>query len=318
MAVMNKTIIIFLFLLLIHIQSSKLFGQEAPTVFSGERVRVWSSDIARKSFSGTLVSLGSDTLVVRVENQMTPLLLPVNSVTKFEVLRSKNRFGIAKGAGLGFLAGAITGAIIGINTDTSGECLDSICEVNDFAALFYAAVGGGLGIVSGSFIGASLKKEHWQEIPIAKLDVVRPANTKPQEQTQVAESASQSIYLEALGSGVLYSINYERMFTKAVGGRLGVTYFTADETYFLLPLTINYLSGVSEHKFEINAGATVILDSGVIGDLRNGGAGVVGTLFCGYRYQPVKDGFLFRIGLSPIFTNNGFLPWAGLSLGASF
>jgi len=321
--VMNRTIAISLLLLFTNIPSPKLFAQEKLRVLSGERVRVWVSDMVKKPLSGTLVSLSTDTLVMSVKNQKAFLLLPINSVTKLKIMRGKKKFGVAKGAGLGFIAGALTGAIIGYNRETPDECFDSICELEGLVVPIYASIAGVLGILSGSFIGATLKRESWQEMPLAKLEVVPPESTKPQKQAPFAKALPQGIYFEALGSGLIYSINYDRMFTNAVGGRFGIMYFpsgTANRMSLKLPFTVNYLVGSSEHKLEMSAGVIVILDSREIGDLRKegDGAGVAATLFYGYRYQPMKTGLLFRIGFSPIFTSNRFLLWGGLSLGVSF
>src|SRR5215472_12926341 len=57
-----------------------------------------------------------------------------------------------------------------------------------------------------------------------------------------------SVYLEGLGAGVLYSLNYERLLTDDLGVRGGVSYIScfcqrapdvggADYSYFVFPLT---------------------------------------------------------------------------------
>ena len=50
----------------------------------------------------------------------------------------------------------------------------------------------------------------------------------------------------------------------------------------------------------------------------SGGTAVGGTATIGYRYQPSNGGFLFRIGFTPFFAEDGFAASGGISLGFSF
>jgi len=44
-----------------------------------------------------------------------------------------------------------------------------------------------------------------------------------------------------------------------------------------------------------------------------------GHAYFGYRLQPKNGGFLFRAGITPIFTKDGFVPYrAGISFGYKF
>ncbi len=159
-----------------------------------------------------------------------------------------------------------------------------------------------------------------------------PADTGSYELKVPKErTAKNSLYVELLGNGGLYSLNYERNLTDDVTARLGFSYLSlsasasddsASVTFMSFPLMANYLLGGGNHHLELGAGATVLYASGEVesgGSRSSGdGVGVAGTATVGYRYQPRDGGFLFKVGFTPLVGSGGFLPWGGLSLGGVF
>ncbi len=140
--------------------------------------------------------------------------------------------------------------------------------------------------------------------------------------------APNGIYLELLGNGIIYSINYDRMFNESVGGRIGFSYFpsvpaffTSTEDIFVIPVMINTFVGTGDSKLELGAGivyARATLST-IFSDQKEDAAGIAGTLTIGYRYQERTGGLVFRIGFTPFFKFNGeFMPYAGVSIGTSF
>ena len=163
------------------------------------------------------------------------------------------------------------------------------------------------------------------------------------EKADGEREAKNAIYLDLLGPGLLYSINYDRMLTDDVAGRIGFSYLSfgasasdssgttsasAEFSYWALPLTVSYLGiGSETNMLEVGGGAVImnVKGSGVVEtDDTSQDAAASATLFAatgmvGYRRQPADGGFVFRIGASPVMTfGAGFLPWGYLSLGAAF
>jgi hypothetical protein len=145
--------------------------------------------------------------------------------------------------------------------------------------------------------------------------------------------ARNTIYLEALGSAVLYSINYERFLSDVVSLRLGgsLISLTASDTVttesvsmVAVPITLSYLGLSSgDHAFELGGGATIVSFSARASD--SGGtsafgsaSGVAGTAIAGYRYAPRAGGINFRAAFTPVFGSGGFVPWFGLAVGYGF
>jgi len=118
-----------------------------------------------------------------------------------------------------------------------------------------------------------------------------------------------SVYFEALGNGLLYSVNYDRLLTKSFGGRVGVSYFAPDEIgVTTFPVTAYYLVGSGSSKLELGLGACMMLQderqsfsfmSSLDEEFK--GSGVLGTAAVGYRHQHADGGFVFRAGLTPFF-----------------
>lgn len=144
----------------------------------------------------------------------------------------------------------------------------------------------------------------------------------PQGETKLRKN---SIYGELLGSGFLFSINYEREIHRKdniqVNFRVG---FGSAIFINAVPLTgLNVLIGKRTRFFELgfNGIRTYIIDF-------FGGQGnyILANPVIGYRFQGEK-GFIFRASFTPFFQlydpedwvpNQTFVPFAGLSLGYKF
>ncbi|MGC4091882.1 MAG: hypothetical protein QM756_29170 [Polyangiaceae bacterium] len=185
------------------------------------------------------------------------------------------------------------------------------------------------------------------EAPAAEAKAeAAPAEAKPVEAPAPAEKerAKNSVYVEGLGAGLLYSFNYERLVIEDLAVRGGFSYqsFTATagdasakSTFITLPVTASYLGvGSKHHIFELGGGMTFMYASGSasgVGVSSSGsGMAVYPDLLVGYRLHPVDGaGFNFRVGAMAFVGKGlgwdvtdpgavGVLPWFYLSLGASF
>ena len=147
-------------------------------------------------------------------------------------------------------------------------------------------------------------------------------------------TASNVIFAEAFGTGLLYSVNYERIIDEwDVGLRAGVSYFTyavssygksGNLTLVSLPFVASYYVGGLKHKLQLGLGATVLYLSassdsqGTTFDSERSGLGLAATAVIGYRYLPRDSGFSFGIGFTPLLRASKFLPWGGINLGYAF
>jgi hypothetical protein len=134
-----------------------------------------------------------------------------------------------------------------------------------------------------------------------------------------------SIYGEFLGSGGIYSINYDRLFTPNIGARIGFSYLSFERdiiipetTMYFFPISFNYYAGDGNSKLELGAGMTVVTGTVDWFGMKEYGSVVVGNFNIGYRYEPIDGGFFFRIGFTPFVTAEGIQPWGGLGIGATF
>jgi hypothetical protein len=142
-----------------------------------------------------------------------------------------------------------------------------------------------------------------------------------------------AVYFELLGPGFLYSLNYDHRISPHMSIRAGFSRWSI-EPFFLFstgefrftgfPILVNYLSG--EGSSHLDAGIGIMpcfleFDGEEVFFQSNhkGSASVVlGIGNLGYRYQQRDGGFVFRIGLTPLFTMDEFRLTAGLSLGFGF
>jgi hypothetical protein len=145
--------------------------------------------------------------------------------------------------------------------------------------------------------------------------------------------ARNTVFVEGLGPGFLYSLNYDRLIMPDISVRVGFSSWSLPALFLLIngeirivdfPIMVNYLVGHDASRLELGIGLmpTFLSLHGeeiFLGSVVDGKAGMVfGTATVGFRYQPKEGGLIFRIGFTPVFTFKKFLPWAGVSLGAAF
>lgn len=152
------------------------------------------------------------------------------------------------------------------------------------------------------------------------------------------EKFQKSIFVEGFGNGILISANYDMRLKRGRrdglgvrggigGGSLEGTSTNGDYVDFSMvtfPLGVNYLVGRRRSFFEAGVGVTPIYVNAdallIDGDFYSGtGWGVTGFLNVGYRFQPIRNGVMFRLDWTPAFNAAGFSGgFFGASLGFSF
>ncbi len=142
------------------------------------------------------------------------------------------------------------------------------------------------------------------------------------------------VYLELLGQGILYSVNFDHRFTPSVSVRIGFTSWSFP-TFFVLgggridflgvPLMVNYLSGEGRSHLELGCGIVLCRASmsetwlwGEPVGVGTEAAKVLGTATIGYRYQPRTKGLMVKVAFTPLFSSKRVLPMGGISLGFAF
>jgi hypothetical protein len=161
------------------------------------------------------------------------------------------------------------------------------------------------------------------------------------------ELAPNVIYAEGLGTGLFYSLNYERVLFGRFAARVGVSYLafgasagasSASAFQLAVPVGLSWIGARSgRHALETGAGATIRYAGGSAFVSGAGGQAAavlpMGWLQLGYRYHPVGGaGFHFRVGVMALLGAGLGLgvrlgnepqslwlqPWGYLSLGAAF
>ena len=146
-----------------------------------------------------------------------------------------------------------------------------------------------------------------------------------------------SFYAELGGPGILFSVNMDSRFKASSlgwGGRFGLGFVTADESRIIngnynynlvsvvtIPAQINYIfgNGESPHTFEVGAGLTYVGKKLEIFNFYDDKASkLFGSASFMYRRQPLKGGFTWRIGFTPLIANGYIQPTGGASVGYSF
>jgi len=130
------------------------------------------------------------------------------------------------------------------------------------------------------------------------------------------DGSGHGVYLELLGAGGLYSVNYEYRLPTALALRLGFSWwefcFLDCSEVITVPVSLTGFVGGRNSHLEFGAGVTWVAtnESRVF---------LVPQL--GYRYMQPTGGFLFRLMFTPLIdvsADVGIQPFFGISLGTAW
>ncbi len=150
-------------LLLIPLSFTSLTGQD--TLTAGDKVRVTTD---KERVVGYLTAIEGEqlTLDTTFRRLDTSLVLPLASVTKFEVSRGQNSKA-GMGALVGLIVGAGVGAAFGIGLCNSFPQDDNCVGDGVVGGLLLALPTAGL----GALIGLTIKVERWKTVPLDRIRV---------------------------------------------------------------------------------------------------------------------------------------------------
>lgn len=154
-------------------------ASENPPVQEGSRVRI---QLARTVATadrrggaqvvGQIVEMHDDVLVIVVKGRPTRLTVPLAAISHMDMSRGPRPASarVARGAGIGLLAGGVGGAVFGLSSaDSSGGGLFHY-TTSDVVALG-AIYGGGVGLLVGAVVGFALPSERWSPVRLKRAHV---------------------------------------------------------------------------------------------------------------------------------------------------
>ena len=137
-----------------------LRAQQDSALRSGARVRVTAPNVTNGQITGSLVSIRDSSLVLPDGD------IPLASITALEVSRvTKSHAGT--GALTGFVIGALGGVLI----------VTSFCTDDFFGPCTAGQVVGSMAVMTlpptllGAFIGALIRTERWEEVPLSEIRI---------------------------------------------------------------------------------------------------------------------------------------------------
>jgi hypothetical protein len=145
-----------------------------------------------------------------------------------------------------------------------------------------------------------------------------------QEKSYREPTGTNNWFVEAFGSGLYYSINYEKLLYRQQGygwiARIGASYnprdfwmlnkIYLDGNTFLFPFTTSMLFGQRKEKLEVGAGFTLLTRGITERD-------IVPTGVLGFRVLETNQVY-FRVNYTPVILRGEFIHWFGFSLGKNF
>jgi hypothetical protein len=149
------------------------------------------------------------------------------------------------------------------------------------------------------------------------------------DQNREKSGYKKAVFLEAFGNGYYGSVNYDIRLKKdrndGIGLRAGIGFGEENKDdnivksvrYITLPFSVNHVLGKKRSGLETGLGITPSFTFNSAQGYSN--VMLDGYLNILYRYQPMKEGLVFRIGLTPNFDGKRFgLFYPSASIGYGF
>jgi len=153
-----------LVLVLVLASYTDALAQQQP-LQPGQRIRVTAPNSGMNKQAATFEAVESGVLLVTADSTMR---CPLAAVTRLDVYRGQQgHFWLGAGIGLG--VGAAAGVVIGLQLcENDWVCQD---DLQAEAALLGFGIGGAVGGLLGGGIGALIKTDRWEEVPLDRLRV---------------------------------------------------------------------------------------------------------------------------------------------------
>jgi hypothetical protein len=168
------------------------------------------------------------------------------------------------------------------------------------------------------------------------IDTVEKIKAKKKLNKTIENKYQKVAFIELLGAGGLYSINYDMRTAKGKrdgwGFRVGVEKVVANITdtsvsgvveksrisFTAIPIVLNYLFGKRKGFLELGVGATYFKFKGESNSIstieryqeetfNQSFGSIIGSFNIGYRHVPYKNGFMYRVALTPLLIEDNFV-----------
>jgi hypothetical protein len=161
---MRRSILILSFL--VPAVAGSGLAQTVPTIVPGARIR-FALPPGTPVVLGTAIEARQDTLLVRREESGDTVALPLSQLVRLDISGGTQTHAL-RGAGIGFLAGAIVGAIAGQSSDRKcSSSMESSGWLTCGQNAGYGAIGlGVLGAGIGAIVGWVNPTERWQPVAL--------------------------------------------------------------------------------------------------------------------------------------------------------
>jgi len=151
-----------LFLALLTIPQAGLTAETDPPGLSGSRVRLLAAPLGPRKLTGTLVEMRGDSVLFAADHQSVRTLIPTASLTGIEVSRGMHSH-VWRGAGIGFLVGALAGGVVGYSLAHRPPSDDG--DYGPLVGAVGAVIVGSVGIAVGAVVGTR-QTERWERLPL--------------------------------------------------------------------------------------------------------------------------------------------------------
>lgn len=168
------------------------------------------------------------------------------------------------------------------------------------------------------------KKTFYNTLFVCALCMFSINTANAQEERYVEPNGMNNWFVELAGTGLFYSLNYEKILYKNNNlgwtGRVGIAYnpfdyrlldkISLEKNTFITPFTTSILYGKRKEKLEFGLGFSMI-NKGITE------REVIPTAILGFRVVEMNKIF-FRIAYTPVIYQGAYINWFGVSIGKNF
>jgi hypothetical protein len=142
-----------------------LAAQGAEPLPTGQRIRIVSAELGRRTLTGRLFAIDDETLLLKVANRAEPLRLHRSSVERLDVSRGRRGH-----AGTGAVIGAVGGLPLGVLSIAIATGGEGQAAPGDLAFVGCVAYGAAI----GALIGSAVRTERWDHVSLSVAVAPQP------------------------------------------------------------------------------------------------------------------------------------------------
>ena len=163
-----------------------------------------------------------------------------------------------------------------------------------------------------------MRLRHWT-VTAAVMALAIPMSSPSTLSAQGRSASGSRAYVEVLGNGLVFSVNFEHTVWRELDVRVGAGGLGLEGVKYVLGFAMaGWQVSHGRHAVHVGLGGGIIRFVNVFFLDGRPQTTFYGTAALAYRFQPRPRGMFLQLAFTPVLAESTFSPWPGLAIGYAF